>query len=36
MEWNETMRQSKLKSEFWGKISLFFGVDTKVLDTNDK
>ena len=33
-EWSETMRQSKLKSEFWGKTSLFFGVDTKVLNTN--
>ena len=30
------MRQDELKSEFWGKTSLFFGVDTKVLNTNDK
>ena len=35
-EQNKTMRQSELKSEFWGKTSLFFGVDTKVLNTNDK
>ena len=35
-ERSETMRQSKLKSEFWGKTSLFFGVDTKVLNTNNK
>ena len=25
------MRQNELKSEFWGKTSFFFGVDTKVL-----
>ena len=31
-----TMRQDKLKSEFWGKTSFFFGVDTKVLNTNNK
>ena len=36
MEWSETMRQDELKSEFWGKTSFFFGVDTKVLNTNDK
>ena len=31
-----TMRRDELKSEFWGKTSLFFRVDTKVLNTNDK
>ena len=36
MEWSEMMRQGKLKSEFWGKTSFFFGVDTKVLNTNNK
>ena len=35
-ERSETMRRDKLKSEFWGKTSFFFRVDTKVLDTNDK
>ena len=35
-EQSETMRQDELKSEFWGKTSFFFGVDTKVLNTNDK
>ena len=35
-EQSKTMRQDKLESEFWGKTSLFFGVDTKVLNTNDK
>ena len=24
------------KSEFWGKNSLLFGVDTRILNTNDK
>ena len=28
------MRQSELKSEFWGKTSFFLRVDTKVLNTN--
>ena len=36
MERSEMMRQDELKSEFWGKTSFFFGVDTKVLNTNDK
>ena len=36
MEQSEMMRQDELKSEFWGKTSFFFGVDTKVLNTNDK
>ena len=36
MEQSETMRQDELKSEFWGKTSFFFGVDTKALNTNDK
>ena len=36
MEQSETVRRDKLKSEFWGKTSFFFGVDTKVLNTNDK
>ena len=35
-EQSKMMRQDELKSEFWGKTSLFFGVDTKVLNTNDK
>ena len=35
-EQSETMRQDKLESEFWGKTCFFFGVDTKVLNTNDK
>ena len=35
-EWSEAMRQDELRSEFWGKTSFFFGVDTKVLNTNDK
>ena len=35
-ERSETMRREELKSEFWGKTSLFFGVDTKVLNTNVK
>ena len=35
-ERSEAMRQDELKSEFWGKTSFFFGVDTKVLNTNDK
>ena len=35
-ERSETMRQDELKSEFWGKTSFFFRVDTKVLNTNDK
>ena len=35
-ERSETTRQEELKSEFWGKTSLFFGVDTKGLNTNDK
>ena len=33
MEQSEMVR---LKSEFWGKNLLVFGVDTKVLNTNDK
>ena len=36
MERRKTMRQDELKSEFWGKTSIFFGVDTKVSNTNDK
>ena len=32
----ETMRQDELKSEFWGKTSFFFRVDTNILNTNDK
>ena len=37
MERSETMRQEELKSEVWGKnFIFFFGVDTKVLNTNDK
>ena len=36
MERSKMMRQSELKSEFWGKTSFFFRVDTKVLNTNDK
>ena len=35
-EQSKTMRQDELKSEFWGKTFLFFGVDTKVLNTNNK
>ena len=35
-EQSKTMRQDELKSEFWGKTSFFFGVDTKVLNTNNK
>ena len=35
-EQSKAMRQDELRSEFWGKTSLFFGVDTKVLNTNDK
>ena len=36
MEQGKMMRQNELKSEFWGKASFFSGVDTKVLNTNDK
>ena len=36
MERSETMRRDELKSEFWGKTSFVFGVDTKILNTNDK
>ena len=35
-ERSEAMRQDEFRSEFWGKTSFFFGVDTKVLNTNDK
>ena len=35
-ERSEAMRQDELRSEFWGKTFLFFGVDTKVLNTYDK
>ena len=30
------IRWNELKSEFWGKSSFFFRVDTRVLNTNDK
>ena len=38
MERGEMIRQDKLKlkSELLGETSFFFGVDTKVLNTNDK
>ena len=36
LEWSEAMRQDELRSEFWGKTSFFFGVDTNVLNTIDK
>ena len=35
-ERSETMRRDELKFEFWGKTSFFFGVDTKVLNINNK
>ena len=35
-EQSKTVRQDELKSEFWGKNFLVFGVDTKVLNINDK
>ena len=35
-EQSEAMRQDELRSEFWGKTSFFFGVDTNVLNTIDK
>ena len=33
---SEMMRQDELRSEFSGENFLLFGVDTKVLNTNDK